>query len=107
MRQRGLRPPTCKANPAVKAVLLNLLSVGAAWGLMVLVWQHGWGSHAIWGIGATGSINVEMPIVVFAFLFGISMDYQVFIISRMRESNDRTARQTRPSSRGSAAPDAW
>jgi RND superfamily putative drug exporter len=57
---------------------------------MVLVWQHGIGSEAIWGIGATGSINVEMPIVVFAFLFGISMDYQVFIISRMREAFDRT-----------------
>jgi RND superfamily putative drug exporter len=74
----------------LKAVLLNLLSVAAAWGLMVLVWQHGWGSHAIWGIEATRSINVEMPIVVFAFLFGISMDYQVFIISRMREAYDRT-----------------
>jgi RND superfamily putative drug exporter len=74
----------------LKAVLLNLLSVAAAWGLMVLVWQHGWGSHAIWGIEPTGAINVEMPIVVFAFLFGISMDYQVFIISRMREAYDRT-----------------
>jgi RND superfamily putative drug exporter len=74
----------------LKAVLLNLLSVAAAWGLMVLVWQHGWGSHAIWGIAPTGAINVEMPIVVFAFLFGISMDYQVFIISRMREAYDRT-----------------
>ena len=74
----------------LKAVALNLLSVGAAWGLMVLVWQHGWGSHAIWGIEATNSINVEMPIVVFAFLFGISMDYQVFILSRMREAYDRT-----------------
>lgn len=74
----------------LKAVLLNLLSVGAAWGLMVVVWQHGFGSEAIWGIGATGSINVEMPIVVFAFLFGISMDYQVFILSRMREAYDRT-----------------
>jgi putative drug exporter of the RND superfamily len=74
----------------LKAVLLNLLSVGAAWGLMVLVWQHGFGSGAIWGIGATGAINVEMPIVVFAFLFGISMDYQVFILSRMREAFDRT-----------------
>jgi len=57
---------------------------------MVLVWQHGWGSDAIWGIEATHSINVEMPIVVFAFLFGISMDYQVFILSRMREAFDRT-----------------
>ena len=74
----------------LKAVLLNLLSVGAAWGLMVLVWQHGLGSEAIWGIEARGSINVEMPIVVFAFLFGISMDYQVFILSRMREAYDRT-----------------
>jgi RND superfamily putative drug exporter len=74
----------------LKAVLLNLLSVGAAWGLMVIVWQHGWGSDAIWGIEATNSINVEMPIVVFAFLFGISMDYQVFILSRMREAYDRT-----------------
>jgi RND superfamily putative drug exporter len=74
----------------LKAVLLNLVSVGAAWGLLVLVWQHGWGSEAIWGIQATGSINVEMPIVVFAFLFGISMDYQVFILSRMREAYDRT-----------------
>jgi RND superfamily putative drug exporter len=75
---------------AFKAVVLNVLSVGAAWGVMVLVWQEGLGSEAIWGIEATGAINVEMPIVVFAFLFGISMDYQVFIISRMREAYDRT-----------------
>jgi RND superfamily putative drug exporter len=74
----------------LKAVLLNLLSVGAAWGLIVLVFQHGFGSDAIWGIEATEAINVEMPIVIFAFLFGISMDYQVFIISRMREAYDRT-----------------
>ena len=74
----------------LKAVLLNLLSVGAAWGLIVLVWQKGIGSDEIWGIGATHAINVEMPIVIFAFLFGISMDYQVFIISRMREAYDRT-----------------
>jgi len=74
----------------LKAVLLNLLSVGAAWGLIVLVFQKGFGSGAIWGIESTQAINVEMPIVVFAFLFGISMDYQVFIISRMREAYDRT-----------------
>ena len=75
---------------SLKAVLLNVLSVGAAWGVMVLIWQNGIGSEAIWGIEATRAINVEMPIVVFAFLFGVSMDYQVFIISRMRESYDRT-----------------
>ena len=74
----------------LKAVLLNLLSVGAAWGLIVLVFQKGIGSGAIWGIEATQAINVELPIVIFAFLFGISMDYQVFIISRMREAYDRT-----------------
>ena len=74
----------------LKAVLLNLLSVGAAWGLIVLVFQKGYGADTIWGIEATGAINVEMPLVVFAFLFGVSMDYQVFIISRMREAYDRT-----------------
>jgi RND superfamily putative drug exporter len=74
----------------LKAVLLNLLSVTAACGLIVLVFQHGFGSDEIWGIEATRAINVEMPIVIFAFLFGLSMDYQVFIISRMREAYDRT-----------------
>jgi putative drug exporter of the RND superfamily len=74
----------------LKAVLLNLLSVAAAWGLIVLVFQQGFGSDEIWGIEATRAINVEFPIVIFAFLFGISMDYQVFIISRMREAYDRT-----------------
>ena len=74
----------------LKAVLLNLLSVAAAWGLIVLVWQQGFGSDEIWGIEATRAINVQMPIVIFAFLFGISMDYQVFIITRMREAYDRT-----------------
>jgi RND superfamily putative drug exporter len=73
----------------LKAVVLNLLSVGAAWGLIVLVFQQGLGS-GIWGIEATQAINVELPIVIFAFLFGVSMDYQVFIISRMREAYDRT-----------------
>ena len=73
-----------------KAVVLNVISVGAAWGAMVLIWQNGLGSEAIWGIEATRAINVEIPIVVFAFLFGVSMDYQVFIISRMREAYDRT-----------------
>jgi putative drug exporter of the RND superfamily len=74
----------------LKAVLLNLLSVAAAWGLIVLVWQKGFGSDELFGIEATQAINVEMPIVIFAFLFGVSMDYQVFIISRMREAYDRT-----------------
>ena len=74
----------------LQAVVLNLVSVAAALGVLVLVWQNGLASEAIWGIEATRSINVEIPIVVFAFLFGVSMDYQVFIISRMREAFDRT-----------------
>jgi putative drug exporter of the RND superfamily len=55
------------------------------------VWQKGIGTEAIWGIAATRSINEWIPVLVFAFLFGVSMDYQVFIISRMREAYDRTA----------------
>jgi putative drug exporter of the RND superfamily len=73
-----------------KAILLNVLSVAAAWGVLVLVWQHGWGSEAIWGIEATGSIPSWMPLMIFAFLFGLSMDYEVFILARMREEYDRT-----------------
>jgi RND superfamily putative drug exporter len=73
-----------------KAIVLNILSVAAAWGVLVLVWQHGYGSDAIWGIQATGSIPSWMPLMIFAFLFGLSMDYEVFILARMREEYDRT-----------------
>jgi RND superfamily putative drug exporter len=74
----------------LKAILLNVLSVAAAWGVLVLVWQHGYGSEAIWGIQATHSIPAWMPLMVFAFLFGLSMDYEVFILARMREEFDAT-----------------
>ncbi len=74
----------------VKAILLNVLSVGAAWGAMTLVWQNGYGSAQLWGIAATGSLTAWIPLLVFAFLFGLSMDYEVFILSRMREEYDRT-----------------
>jgi RND superfamily putative drug exporter len=83
---RAFRSPVL----ALQAVVLNLLSVAAALGVLVLVWQNGLGSEAIWGIEATGSIPVEIPITAFAFLFGVSMDYQVFIVSRMREAHDRS-----------------
>jgi putative drug exporter of the RND superfamily len=73
-----------------KAILLNILSVAAAWGVLVLVWQHGYGSELIWGVEATGSIPSWMPLMIFAFLFGLSMDYEVFILARMREEYDRT-----------------
>ena len=74
----------------LKAIILNVLSVAAAWGVLVLVWQQGHGSEAIFGIQATGSISSWIPLMVFAFLFGLSMDYEVFILSRMREEYDRT-----------------
>ncbi|HKS92690.1 MAG TPA: MMPL family transporter, partial [Tepidiformaceae bacterium] len=79
----------------LKAVVLNILSVGAAWGIMVLVWQHGWGSDLIWGITGTGATTFWVPLMVFAFLFGISMDYEVFILARMREEYDESGSTNR------------
>jgi putative drug exporter of the RND superfamily len=75
---------------AAKAVLVNLVSLGATFGFLVLFWQNGHGSKLIYGVPATGSIRNWIPIVTFAFLFGISMDYEVFILARMREEYDRT-----------------
>ena len=72
----------------LKAVILNVISVAAAWGVITLVWQQGHGSSAIWGIAATHSVDAWIPLMVFAFLFGLSMDYEVFILARMREEYD-------------------
>ena len=74
----------------LKAVVMNLASLAAAYGVMVWIWQHGHGSQAVWGIPATGAITMWVPVMVFAFLFGLSMDYEVFILARMREAYDRT-----------------
>jgi putative drug exporter of the RND superfamily len=79
---------------AVKAVLVNLVSLGATFGFLVLFWQNGHGSNLIYGVPATGSIRNWIPIIAFAFLFGISMDYEVFILARMREEYDRTGSTT-------------
>src|SRR5260370_32811730 len=76
-----------------KAVLLNLISLSATLGLMVLFWQDGHGSSAIFGIAGTGAVTFWIPLLVFAFLFGLSMDYEVFILSRIREEYD-AARST-------------
>jgi uncharacterized membrane protein YdfJ with MMPL/SSD domain len=72
---------------AAKAVLLNLLSVGAAYGILVLVFQHGWGKGLL-GFEFTGGIDPFLPILLFVILFGLSMDYHVFILSRVREAYD-------------------
>jgi RND superfamily putative drug exporter len=74
----------------LKAVLLNLVSMAAVFGLVVFFWQTGHGSNALFNVSATGAINFWLPVVIFAFLFGLSMDYEVFILSRMREEYDRT-----------------
>jgi RND superfamily putative drug exporter len=74
---------------AVKAVVLNLFSLGAAYGIVVFVFQQGHGSR-LWDVGATGSLTAYVPLMIFAFLFGLSMDYEVFMLSRMREAYDET-----------------
>ncbi len=73
---------------AAKAVVFNLISLAAAYGVLTWVWQDGHGSRAVWGIPATGAITMWVPLMVFAFLFGLSMDYEVFILTRIREAYD-------------------
>jgi RND superfamily putative drug exporter len=75
---------------AAKAVVFNLISLAAAYGVLTWVWQDGHGSGAVWGIPATGAITMWVPLMVFAFLFGLSMDYEVFILTRIREAYDRS-----------------
>jgi uncharacterized membrane protein YdfJ with MMPL/SSD domain len=73
---------------AVKAIVLNLLSVGAAYGVLVAVFQWGWGESFL-GFQSNGGIASWLPIFMFVILFGLSMDYHVFILSRVREAYDR------------------
>ena len=74
----------------IKAVVLNLISLLAAYGIIVFIFQDGHGSNAIWGVNATHSIIPWIPLMIFAFLYGLSMDYEVFMLSRMREIYDET-----------------
>ena len=73
---------------AAKAVILNLLSVAAAYGVIVAVFQDGWGQHLL-GFRSDGAIVPWLPLFMFVILFGLSMDYHVFILSRVREAYDR------------------
>jgi putative drug exporter of the RND superfamily len=82
---RAFRSPVL----ALKAVVVNLLSLAAAFGTVVLVFQHGFGA-SLWGVPATESVIAWVPMIIFAFLFGLSMDYEVFILSRIREAYDET-----------------
>jgi uncharacterized membrane protein YdfJ with MMPL/SSD domain len=73
---------------ALKAIVLNLLSVGAAYGFLVAVFQWGWGERIL-GFHSNHGITAWIPLFLFVILFGLSMDYHVFIISRIREAFDR------------------
>ena len=73
---------------AIKAIVLNLLSVGAAYGILVAVFQWGWGENLL-DFQSNGGITPWLPMFLFVILFGLSMDYHVFILSRVREAYDR------------------
>jgi RND superfamily putative drug exporter len=73
----------------LKAIVVNVVSVFAAWGLIALVWQHGVGVGPLFGADATGSVISWVPVMTFAFLYGLSMDYEVFTLARIREERDR------------------
>ena len=70
--------------------MLNLVSLGCAFGIVVFIFQQGHGSEAIWGVQATDAVISWIPLMIFAFLFGLSMDYEVFIVTRIREAYDET-----------------
>jgi RND superfamily putative drug exporter len=74
---------------AIKAALLNIVSLAASFGVIVFVFQWGHGS-GLWNIDATQSVIAWVPVIIFAFLFGLSMDYEVFMLTRMREAYDET-----------------
>jgi putative drug exporter of the RND superfamily len=77
---------------AIKAVILNLVSLAAAFGIIVFIFQEGHGAEAIWNVHPTHAIISWIPLMIFAFLYGLSMDYEVFMVSRMREAYDETGK---------------
>jgi RND superfamily putative drug exporter len=87
---------------AAKAVIMNLLSISAAFGAMVVVFQWGVGGELI-GLGRGGPIEAWAPMMLFAILFGLSMDYEVFLLSRIREEYDRTGDNAKAVADGLAA----
>ena len=90
----------------IKAIALNLLSVGAAYGVLVLVFQEGVGQGLL-GFDYTGGITAWLPLFLFVVLFGLSMDYHVFILSRVREAFDSGMSTEEAVAPASRAPPAW
>jgi putative drug exporter of the RND superfamily len=87
----------------IKAIVLNSLSVAATFGLIVLVFQFGFGSRLLGLDGPTSAIFVVVPVLVFAVVFGLSMDYEVFLLSRIKEAFDRTGRNDEATMEGVSA----
>jgi RND superfamily putative drug exporter len=87
----------------LKAVVMNCLSVGAAFGVTVLVFQHGYGSRLFGLEGPTEAIFVVVPVLVFATVFGLSMDYEVFLLTRVKEVFDKTGRNDHATMEGLSA----
>lgn len=87
----------------IKAIVMNSLSVAATFGLIVLVFQKGYGIQLFGLAEPTGTIYVVVPVLVFAVVFGLSMDYEVFLLSRMKEAYDRTGRSTEATTEGLGA----
>jgi len=83
----------------LKAAIMNLLSIGAAYGVLVAIFQWGWFA-GVFGVEKTGPIETFVPIMLFALLFGLSMDYEVFLISRIREEYLKTRNNTEAVARG-------
>jgi RND superfamily putative drug exporter len=86
----------------IKAVIMNMLSIGAAFGAVVAVFQWGWGKSLV-GIGKEGPVEAWAPMMLFAIVFGLSMDYEVFLLTRVREEYDRTGDNRRAVADGLAA----
>ena len=84
---------------AIKAAVMNLLSISAAYGVLVLVTQHGWGRQ-LFGFPETMPVTTWVPIFLFVILFGLSMDYEVFLLSRIKEHYDATGDNTASVAKG-------
>lgn len=87
----------------IKAVLMNLLSVGAGYGVVVAVFQYGWGAHLFGLDGPSGAIPLSIPLMLFCIIFGLSMDYEVFLLHRVKEVYDETGDNTHATVEGVAS----
>ena len=107
--RRSCSPSSCSTRAfrsivlPLKAVILNLISLACAFGVVVFIFQQGHGSEAIWDDHRRpGVVIAWIPLMIFAFLFGLSMDYEVFMITRIREAYDETQRHGQAISLGLA-----